>query len=438
MEVTEDRSDRYCIVGAGSSGLTVLKNFRQSGIACDCIEREDDVGGNWYYGRPASSVYASTHLISSKRLTEYTDFPMPADYPEFPSHRQAWDYLRNYARHFRLYEAIEFGTGVERIEPEGDVWQVALSGGNGRTETRRYRGIVIANGHNWDPKWPGLEGNFDGKLIHSADYKTPDLLTGKRVLVIGAGNSGCDIAVESALHADKTFQSMRRGYHYLPKFIRGKPVDQCGERLLRARLPLWARRFISQLSVRFAVGKPQSYGLPEPDHRLFETHPIINSQMLYYVGHGRITPKPDVQRLCGSSAEFVDGSREAIDVIICATGFRITFPFIDAAHLNVRDGRPELFLNIFHPRHDHLFVAGLIQPDSGQWGLVDYQAQLISRFIQAARAGDPRADTFRRLKRHAPSNLSGGIQYLDSTRHLLEVEHFSYRNRLKKLIGSLG
>ena len=428
--------DRYCIIGAGSSGLAVAKNFRQAGIPYDCFDREDDVGGNWLYGTPASSVYRSTHLISSKRLTEYTDYPMPDEYPEYPNQQQVLQYLRHYARHFGLYETIEFGRSVERVwkTDQPAAWQVRLDGG----EERHYAGVVVANGHNWDPNWPEYPGRFDGVALHSAEYKTPDVLRDKRVLVVGAGNSGCDIAVESAQNAAATFHSVRRGYHYLPKFVRGRPIDELGERLLRWRVPLWLRRAISSYAVKIALGRPQDFGLPPPDHKLFETHPIINSQMLYYVGHGDIQPCGEIAELCGDEVRFVDGRREPIDVIVYATGFRITFPFIDREYLNWHGDRPNLFMHIFHPTDDTLFVAGLIQPDSGQWGLVDYQAQLIARFVRAVRENPSRAARFRRLKSASQPDLADGIRYVSTMRHQLEVEHFSYRRRLRQLIESLS
>lgn len=425
---------KICVVGAGSSGLAVAKNLACSDVPFDCLEREDDVGGNWYFGKPASSVYRSTHLISSKRLTQFTDFPMPREYPEYPSREQVWEYLRAYARHFRLYERIEFNRAVERIEPSADGWEVTLQGG----EKRIYSGVVIANGHNWDPKWPEYPGRFDGLVLHSCQYKTPEVLQGRRVLVVGAGNSGCDIAVEAAQHAAATLHSTRRGYHYLPKFLFGKPADLCGERLLRWRLPLWLRRVIAARVVKMAQGRPQDFGLPAPDHKLFETHPIINSQMLYYVGHGLITPKPDIAELLPHAVRFADGSEQAVDVIIFATGFRISFPFIDQQHLNWRNGRPELFLNVFHPTHDRLFVAGLIQPDSGQFGLVDDQAQLIARYLVALESNPAAAARFRRLKSKPETDLGGGIKYLHASRQLLAVEHFSYRRKLQKLIKQLS
>jgi hypothetical protein len=441
-----DHTSKYCVIGAGSSGLVVFKTLRQMGIPCDCLEREDDIGGNWYYGKPHSSIYQSTHLISSKPLTEYTDFPLPAEYPHYPNHRQIFDYFRAYARHFGLVDQIEFQTSVEDVVPvaESTCWDVTVSrpGLKGNTasssETRRYRGVVIANGHNWDPKRPNYPGTFNGLTLHSAEYKTPDVLTGRRVLVVGGGNSGCDIAVESAQHAATTFHSLRRGYHYTPKFVGGKPADQAGETLLRWRLPLWLRRKLAGIAVRFVLGKPEKYGLPAPDHKLFETHPIINSQLLYYVGHGDITIKPDVAELLGDRVRFVDGAEEPIDVIVYATGFNITFPFIDRQWLNWQDGRPRLFMNIFHPQYDTLCVAGLIQPDSGQWGLVDYQAQLIARFFNALDRDPANAERFRRQKASQRIDRGRGIHYVETSRHLLEVEHFSYRERLKKLIRQFG
>jgi hypothetical protein len=423
-------SPTYCVIGAGPSGLTAAKNLIQAGLRVECIERQDDVGGNWYFGSPASSVYQSTHLISSKRLTEYTDFPMPADYPPYPSHAQALEYLRSYARRFGVYASIRFNTSVARIEPCESGWNVTLADG----ESRLYAGVVIANGHHWDPHTPQYAGEWLGESMHSRDYKTAERMRGRRVLIVGAGNSGCDIAVEAAQHAAAAFHSLRRGYHYLPKFLNGKPIDVCGERLLRWRLPLWLRRAIAGRMVKVALGEPRSFGLPTPDHRLFETHPIVNSQMFYYVGHGRIRVKPDVQTLCGDRVRFVDGSQESIDLVIYATGFRLSFPFIDNRHLNWRDGCPRLFLNVFHPQHDGLFVAGMIQPDSGAWGLVDLQSQLIACYLAAREREPSRAARFRRLAA-APRDLSGGIRYVRSPRHALEVEHFGYRRQLEKLLA---
>ncbi len=422
-------AERFCIVGAGSSGLAVAKNFQQAGVAFDCLEREEVLGGNWAFGRPASSVCRSTHLISSKALTEYSDFPMPEEYPEFPNHELAWKYLRDYADHFGLDRHIQYCTGVRRCTPlpEGG-WNVELD----RGEVRHYSGLVIANGHNWDPRFPEYPGTFDGLALHSAEYKTPDVLRGKRVLIVGAGNSGCDLAVESATNAAATFHSLRRGYHYLPKFFGGFPIDAVGEMMLRWKVPLPLRRLLARRAIRLVNGVPEQLGLPAPDHRLFETHPIINSQFAYHLGHGDICVKPDVAEFCGDQVRFVDGSSETIDVLLFATGYKISFPFIRREELHWQGDRPELYLNLFHPHRDDLFVVGLIQPDSGQWGIVDCQAQLLTAYVQGLRAGKSSAARFQKKKAREGTKWNRKIHYMKSPRHLLEVEHFSYRKTLER------
>lgn len=430
----DDRSEKFCIIGAGSSGIAAAKNFLAAGIPFDCLEREDDIGGNWYFGAACSRVYASTHLVSSKVLTEYCDYPMPEEWPEYPSHRQTLEYLRSYARDFGLYERIEFGVGVESAKPQAAGWEVTLTGGG----VRRYRGVVIANGHNWDPRWPAYSGDFTGESIHSAQFKSADVLRGKRVLVVGGGNSGCDIACEAAIHADAAFLSTRRAYHVLPKFFRGRPIDQCNELLLWLRLPLWARRGAAAVLSHLVLGPAWRTGVPKPDHRLFESHPILNSQLHHHVGHGRLAMRPDVERLEGKRVRFVDGRQEEVDLVIYATGYRVSFPFVANEHLHWDGEAPRLYLNVFHPGRDDLFCIGLIQPDSGQFGLVDCQSRLVANYLRAKELQPARAERFRRLKAGGNDDLGSGVRYLQSPRHALEVEHHSYRRRLVRLAASLG
>jgi hypothetical protein len=432
--LTPVEKNKFCVMGAGACGLTVLKNFLAANIPVECLEREAGVGGNWNYGKPCSSVYKSAHLISSKLLTQFPDFPMPEEWPEYPSQAQALEYLQMYAGQFDLLRHIRFNTAVARVEPldaAGSGWSVELANG----ERRVYRGVIIANGHHWDPNWPAYHGKFDGTVLHSSQYKTPDILVGKRVLVVGAGNSGCDIAVEAAQFAAKSYLSVRRGYHFIPKFLKGKPVDRCAEFLLKWKLPLWLRRRLTARAVFTALGNPEDYGLPKPDHQFLETHPIINSQLLYFMGHGRIAPKPDIKELCGNEVQFSDGTKLEIDTIVYATGYKLSFPFIDRSLLNWNEGKPELFLNAFHPRYDNLFVCGMIQPDSGLWGIAHYQAKLIAQFISLQASEPAKAEQFRRLKAQPQADLGHGIRYVHTPRHLLEVEHFSYRKRLKILIA---
>ena len=433
------RHERVCVVGAGSSGLTVTKNLLERGFAVDTYEQAGDVGGNWNYGSPTSRVYASTHAISSKAFTQYPDFPMPDELPDYPHHSQLLDYLRAYAGHFELGPHLHLRHRVVRAEPVGSpavAWDVTVAPPGGDQVTRRYDALVAANGHNWHPNQPRHPGRFTGQVLHSADYKSADVLRGKRVLVVGAGNTGCDIAVEGALTAERTFHSSRRGYWYLPKYIAGRPADQIGDLMLALRLPLRVRQRAIAAVLRAVVGDLTRYGLPRPDHRPLETHAIINSQLVYHLGHGSITPKPDVAGFDGDRVVFTDGTAEEVDLVVYATGYRVRVDFLDGAHLNWRDGRPHLYQHVFTPRHDSLAVAGLIQTDSGQFAVAHWQAVAIAALLGASPA------TARAFLAQAGQRLdrrwTAGTRYANSTRHWFEVAHQHYLRGLERTIGELA
>ena len=429
----------WCVIGAGPSGLAALRHLLRFGFDAECLEREAGVGGNWRFGSGTSRVFESTRLISSKSLTEFSDFPMPRAWPAYPDHRRCLEYLEAYARHFRLTPRIRTGTAVRLVEPAVAPrrgWVVHPAAG----APRHYDGVVIASGHNHVPRMPAIPGTFTGRLLHAAEYKSPVnpvAIAGRRVLVIGGGNSGCDLAVECSRHAALTVHSTRRGYHVVPRMILGRPADLRGERLLALGLPLWLRRLITLRAIDRTIGLPQRHGLPRPDHRLFETHPVINSDLLAAIDSAAIRPAADVHAFAGRWVAFRDGRREEFDVVICATGYRPTLPFIDARLLGAddADGLPRLFMNLLHPHRDDIAVVGLIQPDSGQWGLTDLQAAVVARMAAATRRA-PRAAAwlFAHRQRRTPPP---GIRYLASPRHAFEVEHFAYRRRLERLAAAL-
>lgn len=429
--------DRWCVIGAGPSGLAALKNLLAAGIDAECLEREDGVGGNWNYGAASSRVFASTRLISSKSLTAFRDYPMPRHWPHYPDHHQCLEYLRGYARHFGLGAHVRHGAVVERVAPAaGSGWVVHCAG----HDARRYAGVVIASGHNHVPRHPAGTDAFAGPVLHAADYKSPTHpvpLAGRRVLVVGAGNSGCDIAVECARHAALTVLSSRRGYHVVPREIRGRPADLRAERLLALGLPVWLRRIISLRVMHRAIGRPERHGLARPDHRLWETHPIVNSDLLASLAAGTIVPAAAVERFTDRGALFEDGSMREFDVVICATGYRAALPFIDGRLLGAAgaEGLPRLYMSLLHRRRDDVAVVGLIQPDSGQWGITDLQSRLVAGMAVAARRV-PAAAAWLYAARQRPAPRPP-IRYVDSPRHALEVEHFAYRRRLERLVDSL-
>jgi thioredoxin reductase len=435
-----DRHAAVCVIGAGASGLAAVKNLREHGFAVDCYERETSVGGAWHGRHDRSPVYAGTHLISSRPLTKFPDFPMPDTWPDYPHHSQVLSYLERYATHFGLDRHVWFGTEVVSVNPVGDGrWDVTTrSTGGGVTRTQRYAAVVVANGHNWAPRRPELAGQFDKELIHASAYKDPAALRNRRVLVIGGGNTGCDIAVDAAQHATTVWHSTRRGYWYAPKYVLGRPADQVNAGSLRWRLPLRLRQWIFQRMLRLTVGDLTRYGLPAPDHRPFESHPIVNSQLVYYLGHGRITPVPDVARLAGSSVELADGRRIEPDLVIAATGYRPRFEFLAAELLDIdEDGRPDLHLHTFARRHPTLAVVGLVQADAGLFPVAHWQSVAVARWLRLRVTDPARAAAVQQKESARPVRSWSRQKVVPTARHWFEVPGTDYLRVLADLLKQL-
>ena len=384
----------YCVIGAGFCGLGIAKTFLEYRIPFDVYEKNSDIGGNWLNG-----VYDSTHIISAKHGTEFPDFPMPASYPIFPTRKQLLDYLRQYAENFGLREFIRFSTEVVKIHPKNhnngrDGWLVTLSSG----ETKEYSGVIVANGHHWSKKVPYYPGEFTGKTLHSKDYKNLTSLEGESILVVGAGNSGCDLAVEAGNAGLKTFISMRRGYYFLPKSFFGIPLTDFD----RPWLPISLQKKVLKLLLKVTHGSNDKYGLPEPDHDLFEKHPIINSQLLYSIQHGRVRPKPDILELSGKTVKFTDGTSEKIDTILWATGYQVSFPFLDSKLMEWENGLPKLVGNVLVPHLANIYLFGFSQPRGGAGPLIRSGSKLLSEMILAQdRMSKPLVDTLMKIR--APS-----------------------------------
>nr|WP_239678426.1 NAD(P)-binding domain-containing protein [Natronosporangium hydrolyticum] len=440
-----DRGGNVCVIGAGASGLLATKNLLEHGFGVDCYERDTGVGGLWNWRHDRSPVYANLHLISSKSTTQIPDFPMPDWWPDYPHHRQVLSYLDRYADHFELRPHIWFGTEVVRAQPvPGDPagrWDVTTRTTGGGTErTHRYAAVVVANGHHWSPAMPEYEGmaEFGGELIHASAFNDPATLRGRRVLVVGAGNTGCDVAVEAAQRAKSCWHSSRRGYHYLPKYLLGRPLDQLHELLRAARLPVRMRQWVIHRALRFSVGDLRRFGLPRPDHRVGETHPIVNSLLVYYLGHGLITPVPEVARFQAESVVLTNGEQIEPDLVVLATGYAPRFDFLDAELLGVDEsGRPHLPLNLFG-RHPTLAVAGLLQPESGLFGLVHWQTVAVARWLRLRQREPGRAGAvWSQLIGQVDRRLSDA-RPRSSARHWFQVSRGRYLRTLEGTLKELA
>lgn len=417
-----------CIIGAGCSGLTSIKNMLQAGITdVVCYEKNDQIGGNWVFtaGESHSSVCETTHIISSKTMSEFSDFPMPEHYPDYPSHKQVLDYFRAYADHFQLHPYIQLNTVVRsaRLNEEGK-WEIMLENG----EERTFDYLLVANGHHSVPRLPELPGQFDGELIHSHSYKTNVPFADKRVLVIGAGNSGCDCAVEISRVAQRVSISMRRPYYIIPKFMMGRPTDTFNS--LMTLIPPRIRNFFLRFSLKLQIGKYEQYGLQNPDYPVTACHPTLNSELLYKIRHGKVQPQKGIVQVEGKKVTFADGHSEVFDVIIAATGYKIRFPFFDKDFIDFEDEeRISLYLRMIHPKYQQLFFIGLLQPQGCIWPLSEMQAKLAGNLI-SGRWQLP--NNVERLAEQESAEIAK--EFLHTKRHAIEVHYHPFLRKLKRLV----
>ncbi|HEY0485836.1 MAG TPA: NAD(P)-binding domain-containing protein [Mycobacteriales bacterium] len=418
---------RVCVIGAGSSGIATVKVLHERGIDFDCFELSDRVGGNWVWGNSngMSSSYRTLHINTSRERMAFSDFPMPAHLPDFARHDQIAAYFDSYVEHFGFRGQITFRTGVSHVEQRaGGGFAVRLSTG----ETRTYDAVCVANGHHWNPRWPdpAFPGTFDGEQVHSHSYEQESQLAGRRVVVVGMGNSGMDIAVDASYHAAATYLSARRGVHVIPKYIFGRPHDQIAGHEL---IPSWVRFPLARVVVGLTTGPMERYGLPRPDHRIAEAHPTMSSRILDRLAHGAITPKPNIARFDGPHVVFTDGSRVEADLVVYCTGYKISFPFFDPGFLDPgEDNEIGLYARVFHPDVPGLYFIGLVQPLGAIMPIAERQSHLVADHLQGTYHLPPVA-----AMRHEVSRYRERMRkrYVASKRHTIQVDFDDYMRALR-------
>ena len=429
-------NERVCVIGAGSSGIAACQVLHSRGIDFDCFETGSEVGGNWRYlnDNGMSSSYRSLHINTSRQIMEYKSFPMDDTYPTYPNHVQIAHYFDTYVDHFGFRDQIQFRTEVVSVVAAEGGWDVTVRkvGSRARPVTQHYGAVLVANGHHWnarmpEPEFPGAS-TFAGVQMHSHDYKTFEGFEGKRVLVLGIGNSACDIAVETSKVSSRTFLAMRRGAHVVPKYIFGIPTDHLTTSPV-ARIGSFAlQRALLSAIVFAARGNVTKYGLPKPDHKIASAHPTISDDLLTRLGHGDITVKPNIARLDGDSIEFTDGSREQIDVVVYCTGYKITFPFLDSTVIDAKDNDISLFHRVVDPAHPGLYFIGLVQPLGAIMPLAEAQAEWVGDLLDGTATLPSGAEMEREI-----AGYKRGLakRYVASKRHTIQVDFLDHLGELK-------
>ena len=421
---------RTAVIGAGISGLTAGKMLNDYDVPYTTFETSDRIGGNWAFGNPNghSSAYRSLHIDTSKHRLSFKDFPIPDNYPAFPHHSDIKAYLDAYADAFGLLEHIEFNNGVVHARRnDGGGWQIDDQAGN----TREFDLLVVANGHHWDPRWADFPGTFTGEAIHShyyVDPHTPLELTGKRILVVGLGNSAADITVELSSRAlqNRVTLSTRSSAWIVPKYIAGRP----GDKLFRTTpyLPLsWQRKAIQVLMPLMGTD-PTLYGLPAPNHKIFEAHPTQSVELPLRLGSGDVVPKPNVSRLDGDIVHFEDGTSDVFDAIIYATGYNITFPFFETGLINAPENQIRLYKRIFKPGFEDLAFIGFAQAVPTLFPFVECQSRLLAAYAVKRYALPPVAEMERVID--ADQKMYVG-HCTDRPRHTQQVDYFYYEHDIR-------
>lgn len=377
---------KVCVIGAGVGGICAMKELDRAGVAFDCFDERPGLGGIWRYqeapGR--TCAWADLHMNSPRGTYQFSDYAMPADYPDFPSREQAWRYLEAAVDHYGIRAAIRFNRKVERVERAGDSWRVTLDGGT----SDLYHGVVVANGHHNEPRLPSIAGNFSGSAIHSRDYRHREAYGGSRVLVVGYGNSGAQIAVDVSLAAKQTLLAMRAGTWIFPHYIRGRRIDQWFDTRMVGRLPHRLDDAFMTGLYRMLLGRPDRNGLPRPPRGLGSIFPTIAENLHNRIGDGRIRIVPEPTSVDDKTTTFSDGSQAQVDHIIYATGYHLAFPFLAPELLSGADNRVRLFMRTFHPNAPTLTVIGAYQAQA-QWGflpLMEAQARLVAGHLAGAYA----------------------------------------------------
>ncbi|GFR68900.1 dimethylaniline monooxygenase [N-oxide-forming] [Elysia marginata] len=403
-------SKRVAVIGAGASGLTAIKCCLDEGLTPVCFERTSHIGGLWHYTdnpiEGQACVMKSTVINTSKEMMCYSDFPIPAHYPNFMHNSQVLEYFQQYSENFGLEKYINYETEVLHVKKADDFsqtgqWSISYRGTTSGADSveETFDGVLVCTGHHAEkyvPEFPGLK-----------DYQ------------------------------GKVYLSTRRGSWVLNRVgSNGIPIDLIfGRRptlYLKSQFP-----FLSSKFSEFTVNRRFNHELYSlrPKHQIWSQHPMVNDDLPNRLITGSIKVKDDVKRFTQQGVEFVDGTREDnIDAVILATGYSFGFPFLAKEVVGVKENRVELYKLMYPPdleKHT-LAVIGCIQPLGAVMPISEMQCRLATRVIKGTTQLPPWGEIWSDVRLREAEMAQ---QYVTSRRHTIQVEYMGYMDELAVLVG---
>ncbi|XP_073449363.1 flavin-containing monooxygenase 5-like [Aquarana catesbeiana] len=440
---------RVAVIGAGCSGLTAIKCCLDEGLEPTCFEKSEDIGGLWRFKEvpedDRASIYNSVIINTSKEMMCYSDYPIPEDYPNYMHNSKVLQYFRQYGEHFQLLKYIKFKTAVCSIRKHPDFlttgqWDVVTES-EGKQEKHVFDAILVCIGHHTHPKlplhsFPGIE-NFKGQYFHSRDYKSPEPFKNKKVIVIGIGNTAVDLVVEISAVAKQVYLSTRRGAWLINRVCdNGFPFDIVMTTRFNANIlsafPKFSNNFFEK-KVNNRVDH-DNFGL-KPKHRFFSQHPTISDDLPNRIISGKVQMKTNVARFTETDAFFEDGTIEKdIDVVIFATGYNFSFPFIDESVIKVEHNEVPLYKMVFPANLEKPTMAfiGYIQPVGAIMPVSEIQARWATRVFQGLAKLPPMGEMKEEINKRKEDLQN---RYVKSERHTIQVDYVSYMDEIAVEVG---
>lgn len=424
-----DADRRYAVIGAGAAGICAARELRRQGFENITIyEIGSQIGGLWCYENDngKSAAYRTLHINTARAFTTFTDKEFDEGVPLFPSHVHMFDYLQSYVAEFDLNRHIRFNTEVTALRPAGDGrWEIETKAG----ATDIFDRVIVAAGHLWTPRHvPEVRDAFTGEYIHSFYYRGPESFAGKRVCVIGAGNSGFDLASDICMTAARTIMVARSGITIAPKFVFGRAYRDITFKFEKPWIPDFVRRWVQRTLIWTVHGDITRLGFVKPVKR---SHNASNPTLINQIAYRRIEVRNGIKAVAGREITFDDGTREVFDTVACATGYEIEFPFISPDLLPVRDNFVDLYKRIVAPDMPGVYFIGYLATSIGLFRAFERQTE----FMAAMETGESSLPDREAMRADIAAKKAWVLKvYYNTPRHSIEEPHLPYFRELKAAI----